>query len=202
MGEVTAKRLKFSDLEFLEDNPRTITADDLQRLAGRIKDDPTFFDNRTCLVNFTGGKYLCYAGFQRAHAAGKILKWKEIPCMVESDVPIEVMRRRAILDNTHDGKWDADVLSSWEFEVEEFREMGVPEWVFGGAGHPANEMSEDDLNMLEEFDPVGVAADIQRVVFIFDNKQEAESWLNENASGLTIKKMNMAWQVNLSTLYT
>ena len=202
MGEVTAKRIKFSDLEFLEDNPRTITADDLQRLAGRIKDDPTFFDNRPCLVNFTGGKYLCYAGFQRSHAAAKILKWKDVPCMVENDVPIEVMRKRAILDNTHDGKWDADVLSSWEFEVEEFREMGVPEWVFGAGGHPANEMSEDELSMLEEFDPVGLAADVQRVVFIFDNKQEAESWLKENTPTLTVKKMNMAWQVNLSTLYT
>lgn len=155
MGEVIAKRIKFSDLEFLEDNPRTITADELQRLAGRIKDDPTFFDNRPCLVNFTEGKYLCYAGFQRSHAAAKILKWKDVPCMVENDVPIEVMRKRAILDNTHDGKWDADVLSSWEFEVEEFREMGVPEYVFGGYG-------EDDEDLKEpEIDPERVNAEYQ-----------------------------------------
>ncbi len=159
MGEVTAKRLKFSDLKFLEDNPRTITADDLQRLAGRIKDDPTFFDNRPCLVNFTGGKYLCYAGFQRSHAAAKILKWKDVPCMVENDVPNEVMRKRAILDNTHDGKWDADVLSSWEFQVEEFREMGVPEWVFGVGGEDEGDNSlnsekveahEDDYEIPDE----------------------------------------------------
>lgn len=132
MSDVRTVKLKFTDLVFLEDNPRTITRDKLERLAGRIKKDPTFFDNRPCLVNYTDGKYICYGGFQRSHAAAKILKWKEVPCSVENDVPTEVMRERAILDNTHDGDWDADVLSSWEFEVEEFREMGVPEWVFGG----------------------------------------------------------------------
>jgi len=134
MSEVRAAKLKFSELKFLEDNPRTITREDLERLAGRIKEDPTFFDNRPCLVNFFGGQYLCYAGFQRAHAAAKVLKWKEVPCMIESDVPTDTMRKRAILDNTHDGKWDADVLSSWEFEMDELRDMGVPEFVFGGSG--------------------------------------------------------------------
>ena len=131
MGEVISAKLKFSELKFLEDNPRTITRQDLERLAGRIKEDPTFFDNRPCLVNFIDGEYVCYAGFQRAHAAAKVLKWKEVPCMIENDVPTDVMRKRAILDNTHDGKWDADVLSSWEFEMDELRDMGVPEFVFG-----------------------------------------------------------------------
>jgi hypothetical protein len=86
------------------------------------------------LVNFIDGRYICYAGFQRAHAAAKVLKWKEIPCSVENDVPTDLMRRRAIYDNTHDGEWNSEVLSSWEYEVEEYRDMGVPEWVFGGDG--------------------------------------------------------------------
>jgi hypothetical protein len=202
MGEVRQQKIKFEDLVFLEDNPRTITDEAFKILVKRIKDDPTFFENRSCLVNFTEGKYLCYAGFQRAHAAAKGLKWKEIPCMVENDVPLELMRKRAIYDNTHDGEWDAHFLGNWEFEVDELREMGVPEYVFGGFGHPANEMSEEELNMLEEFDPVGIAADVQRVVFIFDNKGRAEDWLKENVPDLTVKKKNMAWQVNLSTLFT
>ena len=134
MSGVRTVKLKFSDLVFLEDNPRTIKKENLERLAGRIKEDPTFFDNRPCLVNFTDGKYVCYAGFQRAHAAAKILKWKEIPCMIENDVPVSVMRKRAILDNTHDGKWDADVLGRWEYTREELVEAGVPEYVFISSG--------------------------------------------------------------------
>ncbi len=146
MSEVRAAKLKFSELKFLEDNPRTITRQDLERLAGRIKEDPTFFDNRPCLVNFADGQYVCYAGFQRAHAAAKVLKWKEVPCMIESDVPTDTMRKRAILDNTHDGKWDADVLSSWEFEMDELRDMGVPEFVFGGIGGDEQFDSGDDVD--------------------------------------------------------
>ena len=146
MSEVRAAKLKFSELKFLEDNPRTITREDLERLAGRIKEDPTFFDNRPCLVNFADGQYVCYAGFQRAHAAAKVLKWKEVPCMIESDVPTDTMRKRAILDNTHDGKWDADVLSSWEFEMDELRDMGVPEFVFGGIGGDEQFDSGDDVD--------------------------------------------------------
>lgn len=64
MNEVRAVKLKFSDLVFLEDNPRTITPDRLERLAGRIKNDPTFFYNRPCLINLSGGKYICYAGIR------------------------------------------------------------------------------------------------------------------------------------------
>lgn len=134
MGDVRTVKLKFSQLEFLEDNPRTIKEPRFKILSERIKSDPTFFDNRPCLVNFIDGRYICYAGFQRAHAAAKVLKWKEIPCSVENDVPMDLMRRRAIYDNTHDGEWNSEVLSSWEYEVDEYRDMGVPEWVFGGDG--------------------------------------------------------------------
>jgi hypothetical protein len=85
-------------------------------------------------VNYQDGRYLVYAGFQRAHAANTVLKWKEIPCSVENDLPTEVMRRRAILDNTHAGKWDADTLANWEFEPEELADMWVNPAVWGGDG--------------------------------------------------------------------
>ena len=134
MSDVRTVKIKFKDLVFLEDNPRTIKKESLERLAKRIQDDPAFFEARPCLVNFMDGKYICYGGFQRGHAAAKILKWKEVPCSVENDVPTDVMRRRAILDNTHDGEWDSDVLANqWsDFSMEELGEMGVPDWVFGG----------------------------------------------------------------------
>ena len=151
MGDVRTVKLKFSQLEFLEDNPRTIKEPRFKILSERIKSDPTFFDNRPCLVNFTDGRYICYAGFQRAHAAAKVLKWKEIPCSVENDVPTDLMRRRAIYDNTHDGEWNSEVLSSWEYEVDEYRDMGVPEWVFGGDGNegkPKGELSKETAELV------------------------------------------------------
>lgn len=173
MSDVRTVKLKFSELVFLEDNPRTIKKENLERLAERIKSDPTFFENRSCLVNFTDGKYVCYAGFQRAHAAAKILKWKEIPCSVENDVPGKLMRKRAIVDNTHDGEWDAHVLGNWEFEQDEYREMGVPEWVFGG----------DELQMPGDDELIGENKDkppTMKITFPTpDDLQRCESELQE-----------------------
>ncbi len=191
MSEVRQIKIKFSDLKFLDDNPRTITREDLERLAGRIKEDPTFFDNRPCLVNFSDGAYLCYAGFQRAHAAAKVLKWKEVPCMIENDVPTDVMRKRAILDNTHDGKWDADVLSSWEFEMDELRDMGVPEWVFGGDGEdeggaPSNALNSEKKDPFEDEGITGKNA--YGVIIMCESEETQETVFNKmQGDGYTCK---------------
>lgn len=166
MGDVRTVKLKFSQLEFLEDNPRTIKEPRFKILSERIKADPTFFDNRPCLVNFIDGRYICYAGFQRAHAAAKVLKWKEIPCSVENDVPTDLMRRRAIYDNTHDGEWNSEVLSSWEYDVEEYRDMGVPEWVFGGDGEE-NGQDVDYSGRNQEID-VNEFSDLMELKFKYE----------------------------------
>lgn len=107
-------RIPFSDLVFLDDNPRTRTAEGLQQMAADIQADPTFFENRPVLVNLTDGTHQVYAGDLRAHAAHDVLGWADIPCNVERDVPAEVMRRRAIIDNLHRETWAPDILTtSW-----------------------------------------------------------------------------------------
>lgn len=148
MGKEPAKKIEhrnipFSELVFMEDNPRRISESDFDALVESIRKDPAFFDNRPCLINHTDGKYLVYAGFQRAHAAHLRLGWQEIPCSIEADVPEAVMRERAIRDNTHQGTWDSDVLSSWDFEVPELREFGVPEFMFGEADNSLNSEKQD-----------------------------------------------------------
>jgi DNA modification methylase len=150
---ISFQYVDFDKLVFLENNPRTRTAKGLETMAADIKADPTFYENRPTLVNFTEGEYRVYAGDLRAHAAHDKLGWKQVPCNVESDVPQKVMERRAILDNTHREGWDSDLLANWDFEIEELEEMGVPDWVFGGDGDeggvPNNalnsEAQEDDF---------------------------------------------------------
>lgn len=143
LGKVKHTLLKFSDLVFMEDNPRRISEADFEALVESIRKDPDFFENRPCLVNHTDGKYLVYAGFQRAHAAHHRLGWAEIPCSIQADVPEAVMRERAIRDNTHQGTWNADVLSSWDFEVPELQAFGVPDFVFGGVEMEYDEEAGD-----------------------------------------------------------
>ena len=107
-------RIPFADLVFLDDNPRTRTPEGLQRMADDIHADPTFFDNRPVLVNYTEGRYQVYAGDLRAHAAHDVLGWEDIPCNIERDIPSDTMRARAIKDNLHRETWAPDILtSSW-----------------------------------------------------------------------------------------
>ena len=210
MSDVRTVKLKFSDLVFLEDNPRTITRDKLERLAERIKKDPTFFENRPCLVNYTGGQYVCYGGFQRSHAAAKILKWKEVPCSVENDIPTEVMRERAILDNTHDGDWNADVLANWEFDIPQLRDMGVPEFVFGEVAADGYELNPDELDTGFSL-PDGDRAPFQQMTFTLADEQAtviknaieqikktddfnyAETHGNENSNGNALYLIVASW---------
>jgi len=147
----------FDMLVFLDNNPRTRTQKGLERMAADIQRDPSFYENRPTLVNYSEGEYRVYAGDLRAHAANGVLGWKEIPCNIENDVPVETQNRRAILDNTHFETWDADLLSNWDFEVQDLEEMAVPGWVYGAdesdGGIPNNslnsEAQEDDFEVPE-----------------------------------------------------
>ena len=58
-------------------------------------------------------------------------------------------------------------------------------------------MSDEEVNIEEEFNAIGTMDGKQRVVFLFDGSEEAESYLK--SLSVEFKKSNMAWQVDLST---
>lgn len=158
---VTHARIPFSDLVFLDDNPRTRTPDGLRRMADDIQADPTFFDNRPVLVNLTAGRYQVYAGDLRAHAAHDVLGWPDIPCNVEPDVPDATMRRRAIQDNTHREGWDAQVLQDSWGDVD-LQGLGLDAGAWGGDAdeQPAHIATEDDYEPPAEIQTDIVPGDI------------------------------------------
>lgn len=101
-------------LEFWDENPRTIDQDQFTKLKKSMTEDPNFLELRPILVNLIDGAYLIYAGNQRVRAA-VALKMDEIPCIVDEDLPDEVMRKRSILDNKTYGQWDLDMLANeWD----------------------------------------------------------------------------------------
>ena len=166
MADVRLVQIPFKQLVFLDGeegrkkNPRKIEAHNLQKLAAQIQADENFLIARPPLVSFSNGQYLVYAGHQRATACGKILKWKEIMCSVENDVPDDVMAKRAILDNTHSGEWDAELLLDFGFSSDELYDLNVSETIFDfghdfhedGSGKPDNSKytaEEDDFEVPE-----------------------------------------------------
>lgn len=72
------------------------------------------------------------------------------------------------------GEWDADIIASvWQYEPDELREMGVPEWVFGGAEEGDESINPDELG--EEFSlPDGDRAPFQQMTFTLADEQATE----------------------------
>jgi hypothetical protein len=179
-------------------NPRTIKDERFEKLKKSIQDFPDMLNKRP-LVCFTDtdGKFVVLGGNMRLKAA-KDLGLKELPIILADEWTEEQKAEFLIKDNVGFGEWDWNELNN-DWNTEQLNEWGleVPQWA---AGESVNNMSEDDLDMTEEFDPIGKASGLQRVVFIFDGSEEAESYLNN--LGVKFEKRNMAWQVNLNTPFT
>lgn len=107
------EEIQISKLTLLDNNPRRISKDQMDKLIKSIKEDKEFLWCRPVLVNHlvASGVFLVYAGNQRVLAAKK-LKWKTIPCIFDLDVPEYVMNKRMILDNKSMGEWDFDLLAN------------------------------------------------------------------------------------------
>ena len=115
--------------------------------------------------------------------------------VIITDLSEEKQRAFLIKDNTSGGEWDWEVLAN-EWDNEQLIEWGldVPNWA---QGINENSMDDEDVDIQEEFNAIGTMDGKQRVVFLFDGPEEAESYLN--SLKVDFKKMNMAWQVDLCT---
>ena len=185
--------IKISQIKSNPNNPRLIKDDKFYKLVKSLEEDPDFCNVRPVVVN----KDMIVLGGNMRLKAAKELGWKEIPCEIV-DWSDDKQRAFTIKDNVGYGEWDWDMLAN-EWDAEQLNEWGlnVPQWA---NGHEINSMNESELDMLEEFDPIGKSSGLQRVVFIFDGPEEAESYLNN--LNVKFEKRNMAWQVNLNTLFT
>ncbi len=183
--------VKITDVKSNPNNPRTIKDEKFKKLVESIQGFPQMLSLRPIVVN---DDMVVLGGNMRLKAC-KEAGLKEVPIIKASELTEEQQKEFIIKDNVGFGDWDWDTLSN-EWDVEQLEEWGmhIANW---SAGLDVNLMSDADVDITEEFDPVGNASGLQRVVFIFDGKDEAESYLNNLK--VEYKKMNMAWQVNLST---
>jgi ParB-like chromosome segregation protein Spo0J len=106
--------IDINKLTLLEDNPRTITKSQMDKLKKSIQEDPQFLHCRPILVNIDDkGEWIVYAGNQRVRAAIE-LEWATIPCVIEEDIPDHIMEKRMILDNKQMGAWNYDELVNFD----------------------------------------------------------------------------------------
>jgi hypothetical protein len=190
-------KVKITDIKTNPNNPRIIRDEKYNKLLKSIQDFPDMLNKRP-IVAFTDkdGKYVVLGGNMRLKAL-KELKYKEVPIIVADEWTEEQKHEFLIKDNVGFGEWDWDSLAN-EWDVEKLEDWGldIPNW---SAGLDVNNMTEEDIDIEEEFDAIGITKDIKRVTFIFDSERQAEEYLTNLE--LKIDKKGAAWQVNLSTVY-
>ena len=198
-----AKIVKINQIKPNPKNPRTIKDERFEKLKKSIQDFPDMLNKRP-LVCFTDtdGKFVVLGGNMRLKAA-KDLGLKELPIILADEWTEEQKAEFLIKDNVGFGEWDWNELNNdWDTEQLEGWGLDVPQWA---AGESVNNMSEDDLDMTEEFDPISTSKGMHRIIFIFDNEIDAENWYKENKIASDYKKFGgdnvSVWHVNLSTKY-
>lgn len=188
---MNTQMMAISKIKANPNNPRIIKDDKFTKLVQSIKDFPEMLEARPIVVN---PDMIVLGGNMRLKAL-KEAGIKEAPVYVASWDEVQ-QRQFIIKDNVGFGEWDWDMLAN-EWDTEELDTWGltIPNW---SAGLDVNtEMTDDDVDLTEEFDPIGTMDGKQRVVFLFDGPEEAESYLN--SLRVEFVKRNMAWQVDLST---
>lgn len=108
------------DLNLLEQNPRTITKDNMDRLVESIKRNAEYFEARPIICSDRTGKNVVIAGNQRLRAA-QIIGMKEVPTIVIKGLTPEQEREIIIRDNVELGDWDMDILAD-EWDIQELHD--------------------------------------------------------------------------------
>jgi hypothetical protein len=187
-----AIKTKLSEVKLNPNNPRLIKDDNFKKLVQSIKDFPEMLDIRPIVVN----QDMIILGGNMRFKACKEAGLKEVPIIVADNLTEEQQREFLIKDNVSGGEWDWSLLSEWDSEQLEEWGLDIPNW---SKGLEVNNMTEDDIDLTEQFDPIGQSTGIQKVVFIFDGKDEAKSYIE--SLNLEVKIIGELWKIDLSTQF-
>jgi hypothetical protein len=193
------KAVKISEVKLNPNNPRLIKDEKFAKLVQSIKDLPEMLSIRPIVVN---SDMVVLGGNMRLKAC-KEAGLKEIPIIIADNLTEEQQREFLIKDNVSGGEWDWAMLQN-EWDTEQLDEWGVdlPQW---SKGIDENDLTEDDFDITEEFDPIGSATDLHKIVIIFDNEIAAKEWHEKHIPAHQFKKFGggqgKMWQINLSSNY-
>lgn len=119
-----------------ENNPRTISEEQLQKLQKSIQDNPDYFEARPIILSDRTGELIIIAGNQRYEACLQ-LGIKEVPTVLIPNLTEDREREIIIRDNVNNGEWDMARLFDWDYKE-------LIEWGLEGISFPdINDFDED-----------------------------------------------------------
>ena len=188
-------------LKKLENNPRTISEEQLQKLKESIQKNPDYFEARPIILSDRTGELVIIAGNQRYDACVQ-LGIEEVPTVLIPNLT-EVREREIIIrDNANNGEWDWNILAdSWD--TSELKDWGMDLPTDWG-------VSPDDFG--DSFSlPSGDKSPFQQMTFTFADEQAdvirqaideikqtdlykyAETFGNKNANGNALSLIVRQW---------
>lgn len=100
---------KLDDLVKLENNPRKISQEQLDKLKESIERNPDYFEARPIILSDRTGELVIIAGNQRYEACRQ-LGVSEVPTVLMKGLTEEREREIVIRDNVSNGEWDINKL--------------------------------------------------------------------------------------------
>ncbi|WP_405371596.1 ParB N-terminal domain-containing protein [Phocaeicola sp.] len=135
---------KTETLKRLENNPRSITKEQLVKLQESIQNNPDYFEARPIILSDRTGQLVIIAGNQRYEACIQ-LGIEEVPTVLIPNLTEEREREIIIRDNVSNGQWDMTRLFEWD--CRELMEWGLDGISFPEMNDFSNEV-EDTHNVL------------------------------------------------------
>lgn len=110
-------------LKKLENNPRTITPEDMERLKESISNNPDYLEAHPIVLSDRTGELVIIDGNQRYEACVQ-LGMSEVPTSLLHGLTEEREREIIIRANVLNGKWDEMILKD-KWDIEELKDWGV-----------------------------------------------------------------------------
>ena len=142
--------LNTGQLGWLPKNPRQWSQQDIDRMRASLAEDPDFPEERPVLaVQGPDGRLVVFAHNLLVHVVKLDGELKTVPCVIheaQDEADQETIRRRALKDNGGFGSWDTDIIANdWEeFTPAELVDMGLPDYLFGGAAEESQQAGSEE----------------------------------------------------------
>ena len=187
------KLVKINSIKTNPKNPRLIKDDKFKKLVKSIQEFPQMLELRPIVVDENN---IILGGNMRYKACIEA-GLKEIYILKAEDLTEQQKDEFIVKDNVGFGEWDWDILAN-EWDTDKLSDWGlnIPNY---SLGLDVNNMTEDDIDLTEEFDPIGKSSGLQNVVFIFNGKDEAKSYIK--SLNLEVKIIGELWRIDLSTQF-
>lgn len=134
-----------NDIKLLDDNPRRISKEMMEKLKQSINNNRDYFEARPLILSDRTGELVVIAGNQRYKACVE-LGIDEVPTALLSGLTEEREREIIIRDNVNNGEWDEELLKDWD--ADELEDWGVS--IDMEVDEEQNEAVEDDFSEEDE----------------------------------------------------